>query len=612
MSGMSHTGPSFSGAPEPLKPDTGGLRANLDQWILWVKEYIETGGDIPSVLDLARQAINNSNGKELLFAAVPDGVSPESLEDCWGNRLAETPSNLAVRAGVLVCGWWKRASLEAELDDWSASGEEAFIREGIEAQCLRVGKTLGFLVRFLPPEDCPGTWPDLRWEILNSYLVEDWDRATRLYNRAEDLQLQSAGEIAALRGQFRFLAEFGSRIQENVRRLLKRADIRLALNTLFCELRIYGRDGSDELDQLKALLLFENGMCDGDRELVLNDSSKSILLDAANDLQKAFLSPSGLPYPYRAVLGRCHYCTGRFHDAAEQYGTLLQGQGQSGQPNAGRRLFASLSLSYQQAGETERAKEILERWAREFPDEKGVYLQLAELEAQGTNYHRIAEYLRKEIEKNPAVEEDWKLSALLALGATHDTSKTLDVLRDTPLWQPLYSVLAEYWPPFPGLAENAKDEWACGIAFIYLSALPESMRLRKAAESCARAVEIELRDRIFRPYKQHVNERPSLKSMAEQELRERTSGKFCEFLVRDGSVTLGEMARILGRRGGVAEPIFRDFQAWLSGSQRRLMQSLQQLDPILAFRSPAVHEGLTKTNPMEVIRSCKIVMEALK
>jgi hypothetical protein len=67
-------------------------------------------------------------------------------------------------------------------------------------------------------------------------------------------------------------------------------------------------------------------MCDGDRELALSDSSKSTLLDSANDLQKALLALPDLPYLYRALLGRCHYCTGYFHNAAEQYRALLQNQ----------------------------------------------------------------------------------------------------------------------------------------------------------------------------------------------------------------------------------------------------------------------------------------------
>jgi len=225
---------------------------------------------------------------------------------------------------------------------------------------------------------------------------------------------------------------------------------------LFWDSEIYGSGASGEFDQLKAQLLFENGMCDADRNLALNDSDRALLLDATNDLQKALLSLAALPYPYRAVLWRFHYCVGRFHDAAEQYRALLQSEGQSGQPKARARLFASLSLSYRTAGETEHAKDILERWVREFPGEKGVYLQLAELEAQGANYQGVVEYLRKETDRNPAVDTDWKVSALLALGTTQDASKSMDALTGMPLWQPVYSMLQEYWPPFPKLGESAQ------------------------------------------------------------------------------------------------------------------------------------------------------------
>ncbi|HEV2521854.1 MAG TPA: hypothetical protein VGT24_05680 [Candidatus Acidoferrales bacterium] len=611
MNGMPDAGPLSAGGAKPVKPDKGELRAKLDQWIPWVKALTEVDSDIPSVLDVARQALNDSNGKELLFAAVPNGVSPEDLEDCWGDRLAQARGDLVVRAAVLCCAWWNRALFETELDEWSDSGEEALIREDIEVQYVRAEKTFGLLVRFLSAEDCPGTWRDLRWEILNSYLVKDWDRANRLYSRAEELRLKSDGEIAALRGHFRFLTVFGNRIEENVRRVLKRDDFRVGLNTLFWEPRIYGTDGSDDLDQISVLLLFEAGMCDGDRELVLNDSSRSTLLDAANDLQKAFVTLPALPYPYRAVLGRCHYCTGHFHDAAEQYSALLQSQGQLGQPRAGRRLFASLTLSYRQSGETESAKQILERWARECSDEKGVYLQLAELEAQSANYQGVVEYLRREMDRNPATDTDWRLSALLALGSTQEASKNVDALKGIPLWQPVYTILENYWQAFPKLGQGARQQWVSGVVLNHLLDLPEKTRLRMAAEACARAVEIELRDRIFRQYKLHVSERASLKSAAENGRHDHRAAKFCEFLVRDGSLSLGEMVWILRKSGSIPEPIFKEFQGWLLRSQRRLMQSLGQLDPVLVFRSPAVHEGLTKADPVEVVRSCKAVIEAL-
>ena len=611
------------------RPDTEELGRRLDQLILWVREHVETEGDIPSVRDLVANAAK-SNGKDLLFSAVPDSVSSQALESCWGNRLADSPVDLGVRAGVLCCAFWNLHKMQAELDDFEDiydpidEAEEVGIRNGIKDACARLEKTLALLVRFLPVEDCAGTWRHFRWEVLNSYLIHDWERAARFYNRAEEIGLCKPNEIAVLRGQFRFLVVFGDSIEKDVRRFLKNDKIRLSLDSLFWDPVTFQSGASeprsgvpgdwvyaDDFDQLKAQLLFENGMCDEDRGLALKDSDRALLLDAANDLQKAFLAPAALPYPYRAALGRCHYCTGHFHDAAEQYSALLQTQGQLGQPKAHRKLFASLSLSYRQAGETERAKEALDRWAREFPDEKGVCLQLAELEAQSANYRGVVEYLRKEMDRNPTADEDWRVSALLALGSTQEASKSVDALKGMPLWQPAYTMLENYWSAFSKLGEGAREQWVGGVVLNHLLDLPEKARLRLAAEACARAVEIELRDRIFRQYRKHVGERPALKSAAEQGLGDRRASKFCEFLVRDGSLGLGEMVWILRKSGSIAESIFKEFQGWLSRSQRRLMQSLGQLDPVLVFRSPAIHEGLTKADPAEVIRSCKAAIEAL-
>ena len=419
---------------------------------------------------------------------------------------------------------------------------------------------------------------------------------------------------------------FGDSIEKDVRRFLKNDRIRLSLDSLFWDPAIYpsGASGlrsgapgdfvyAEDSDQLKAPLLFENGMCDEDRELVLNDSNRALLLDAANEFQKALLAVAALPYPYRAVLGGCHYCTGHFHDAAEQYSALLQTKGQLGQPKAHRKLFASLRLSYRQAGETERAKEALDRWALEFPDEKGVCLQLAELEAQSANYRGVVEYLHKEMDRNPTADADWRVSALLALGSAQEASKSVDALKGMPLWQPAYTMLENYWPAFPKLGEGAREQWVGGVVSNHLLDLLEKTRLRLAAEACARAAEIELRDRIFRQYqyRKHVGERPALKSAAEQGLGDRRASKFCDFLVRDGSLSLGEMVWVLRKSGSIAEPIFKEFQGWLLRSQRRLMQNLGQLDPVLVFRITAVHEGLTKADPAEVILSCKAAIEAL-
>jgi hypothetical protein len=259
MSETPDVSPPSAGAARPVKPDKRELRAKLDEWIPWVKEHIKADRDIPTIVDLARQALSDSNGKQLLFAAIPEGVSLELLEDCWGDKLSEAAGDIGVRAAVLCCARAKLSLLQADLDELDDAKEDAYWfsdrnqREEMEGRRARAERTLALMVRFVPVDDCGNAWRDVRWEILNCYLIEDWDRATRLYNRAEDLQLKSAGEIATLRGQFRFLTVFGGRIEQNVRRLLDRSDIRLALNSLFWEPRIFWPDGSHETDETDQL-----------------------------------------------------------------------------------------------------------------------------------------------------------------------------------------------------------------------------------------------------------------------------------------------------------------------------------------------------------------------
>ena len=50
----------------------------------------------------------------------------------------------------------------------------------------------------------------MRWEIQNSYAIGDFGRALQLYDRAYDLKLFDLGELSIMRGQFRYLAIFGS------------------------------------------------------------------------------------------------------------------------------------------------------------------------------------------------------------------------------------------------------------------------------------------------------------------------------------------------------------------------------------------------------------------
>ena len=52
------------------------------------------------------------------------------------------------------------------------------------------------------------TWPALCWEIDNRRLIQDWVRASELFEQAGKLKLKQPWEINLLRGQFDFLVGF--------------------------------------------------------------------------------------------------------------------------------------------------------------------------------------------------------------------------------------------------------------------------------------------------------------------------------------------------------------------------------------------------------------------
>lgn len=172
-------------------------------------------------------------------------------------------------------------------------------------------------------------------------------------------------------------------------------------------------------------------------------------------------------------------------------------------------------------------------------------------------------------------------------------------------------MLQEYWLPFAKLDEKAREEWLCGALFPSLLDIPEGLRRHKAAVACTTAVEIELRERVFRKYREYLLERPSLKQNANNGLRDQRSLRFCQFLVADGHLTLGDMATVLRKFIRSDQPVFRDFTMWLNRSHLRLIRDIDNLGPVTAFRNPAIHENRTEAVPETVIKCCRSILEAL-
>src|SRR5262249_30897799 len=146
------------------------------------------------------------------------------------------------------------------------------------------------------------------------------------------------------------------------------------------------------------------------------DRERDWIHDASVDLEKALLKRMDLRAVYRSMLAKCFFLTGHFHDAAKQYGSLVQ-------TDPSLHVYKSLALTYRRADEPQKAQKVLDDCAAKFPDEKGIFLTKGEIQAQETDVDGLVDSIRKEFDRNPELEKDWKLSALLALAETHGGAK---------------------------------------------------------------------------------------------------------------------------------------------------------------------------------------------
>jgi len=245
---------------------------------------------------------------------------------------------------------------------------------------------LAQLIR-LVPVDLLDDWRTIRWEILNAYVISDWDRALALYDQAEKLKLLPAGEIQALRGQFRFLAALGK-------------DIKPPLNSLSWPPEVYCSTS------VEASLLFLLGLVHVNTRTGPADFDREMLIDARVDLEKAVAKQRDLAPAYRAVLARCYFLTEQFSNAANEYVQLLSEHLEILGDDRRCAVYGAAATSLQCDRQTDKAREISERWLAKYPDDPEALRLMAEMEAGACDYKAAYYYLHRLVELKPELQED--------------------------------------------------------------------------------------------------------------------------------------------------------------------------------------------------------------
>jgi tetratricopeptide (TPR) repeat protein len=449
----------------------------------------------------------------------------------------------------------------------------------------------------LPVEECPHDWRRVKWEISSSLAAEDWDRARQLYNLVEAFNILEAKDLWVLRGQFNF---FLALAKDEVKRP-RACHWLLSVNPPGDGFGSYLTSRSCWLALVEAPEKLLQGS--------LNEKAQGILLDARNDLEKAFRSRTDLGSPYHLMLGTCYLALSDYARATGEYKKVLSLERKfehidfdvlalllkKVRPQVGEdlvdvlkraikgdptgvvwdfkpELFHVLAESCARGAKPSDAEAVYRQWAQEYPRDPRVYRHLASLLAQETKHKEAYEALRKEIELRPEAEKEPGYSIALALGGIAAEHIDLDrVTRQTlekhPELEKLLDLLfLDIWPTYGRLSDEARGIWRFASIQTYYNPviLPTLARQYRqtGAVQFAKAVEIELRQRVFEGFKSEARGDAAIVTVAEEAKKDQNAGRFAEFLVGKGKLALGEMAFILREaRLGKGE-LFKHFGEW--------------------------------------------------
>jgi tetratricopeptide (TPR) repeat protein len=599
------------------------IQTVVQSWIHWSEQHLPMTGDIPkiNIEDPVPPWIEDP--MDTLDIAIGQR---ELLLTCFMNYLVDDPLNIPARFTALAVYYpfsGRDRRYAEELRDAAAnlialdSSELEMVIAGSEDYEDLAGETekqadklvegfdhdLGLLVRQLRVEEIPNDWRVIRWEILNSYAISDWKRALKLYSIAEESNLLDLCDLQLIRGQFRYLLVFGPKLG-------------LELESLWWEPKLVGADDPE------SLVLLISGLRFSQFKPELTESTIDTLRDASNDLEKALNKRPKLSPLYGPMLARCYFSTGRLHDAAVIYEQALTEWAMDGIRQGIRQwIYESLRTIYQESRLPEKTIELLERWAAEFPDEKGIHMQIAELQAQLANMEAVPISVRKEVERNPEADRDWRITTLLALGETRDVSEKLlsELESDPAKFNLITSLLQDYWPIFAGLSKDARNEWTIGI-YLRNHSVPQLLRAvwsGKAGHAHANAVELELNSRVFSRFRESV--------LAAQAVNEFASGAtdpkdesyvILRYIRKDRpydkrSLTLGEMVFIIDRCERSQVSILKKLKIWIEKNCPRLFAQEDNLYKVNKFRTGPAHGNAPEIPGENIPFLCRQIIESL-
>jgi|ERR1700688_1670125 len=331
--------------------------------------------------------------------------------------------------------------------------------------------------------------------------------------------------------------------------------------------------------------------------------------DAAVDFGRGLNAIKTLPDVYVALRARACFEAQKFSDAVACYEQLFRTRNE---PGDRLHIYNAITRCLDMSDDAPNLKIWFGRLLEEFPNEEEVHTRLAELEARTCNYSAALKHLRMEVELYPGQDDDWKISAILAISESSEDWEEVkaNLKQMSAIWNPIVDLLRFHWPSFANMCEQAQEEWIAAFWIRGQASREDSRRLtlyRKAALSCATAAEIEIRNRIFIPFQKYVNGSTQLKagivSLVDPALQ--------RFLMGGRPEALGEMANTLNSSVYGRHPLHSALCKFTSDFIPRFQAHIPTLRRIANFRNAATHSSTDAFDPDVMMEMCRTVISSI-
>jgi hypothetical protein len=518
------------------------------------------------------------------------------------NKLRENPDNSGMRASAIAFYWSLSRFVPGDSttgygfreingeDIWSDDVSYWEPEPGWEDRRSEFRRFLQHIVEMRSPGR---DWPSTKWEVINSFAADEWDRAYhQLRSAVQSSQApQDAGEALILDCQFNSV--FG-----------KEMDLRLGLGMYRDE---YFRNEKADLADIKHSLLVcrefdlsgleqlpEQVCLDYDDRLPPQAFTKFIwnilrptrsarprnLNVSFQDLTTSFDSLGAIAPYYRSIRAQLAEFSGKIDYAASEYEAL------SKMELFGTNLAVDFTMRaaelYFEAGKNDKAAELASKATHSAPtddERQSAYLLLAKAHAvsgNATAAHQALEHLDCE-----TVQGDPLLRMLTTLSRSSDPA--------------LVQKRIDKWLFYARLTERSRELLRECAQFLHEAEVQHELRLRNlriAAQEFAKAIEVELRNRVFEAFKQHVERRGKLDELAGHCCDDRALMGFMRGDVYGSQLGLGAMYRSMNSSRQPRSECLKSFSLFLQERHPRILRPdiLQSLGTIVRCRNDEAHQ----------------------